>query len=107
MYLGAIVETGPSQAVFDRPEHPYTRALMSAVPALDPSARRPRRMMSGEPQSPIGLHANACRFHGRCPEAIERCGREAPVSRESPGGDHRAACLFAFGASTVVGAAGR
>ena len=107
MYLGAIVETGPSQAVFDRPEHPYTRALMSAAPALDPSARRPRLALSGEPQSPIDLDPNACRFQSRCPDATPVCGREAPVLREGPGGDHRAACVFAFGASTVAGASGR
>ena len=106
MYLGAIVESGASEAVFDRPEHPYTRALMSAVPALDPAARRTRLRLAGEPRSPIDPDPRVCRFYGRCPDGVERCAAESPALRAGPDGEHRAACLFAFEGAAVGDPAG-
>jgi len=102
MYLGRIVETGASQDVFDRPAHPYTRALMSAVPALEPGERRLRVRLAGEPRSPIDPAPDACRFHGRCPDGVERCTREAPALRQAPEGDRRAACHFAFDGAAAL-----
>ncbi len=96
MYLGRIVESGRSEEVFDRPAHPYTRALMSAVPALDPGAHRARIALVGEPRSPIDPPPTVCRFHGRCPDGVERCTREMPVLRPGPAADHLAACHFGF-----------
>ena len=96
MYLGRIVESGRSEDVFDRPAHPYTRALMSAVPALETGTRRARIPLVGEPQSPIDPAPTVCRFHGRCPDGVERCTREMPVLRAGPAADHLAACHFGF-----------
>jgi peptide/nickel transport system ATP-binding protein len=109
MYLGRIVEAGPVDEVFERPSHPYTRALVSAIPVLDPTmteasprsagagsappagARRARIRLAGEPSSPIDPSTTVCRFHGRCPEGFDRCTREMPELR-SVGASHVAAC---------------
>ena len=93
MYLGKIVETGPADAIFDRPAHPYTRALVSAVPMLDARRRRARVRLSGEPRSPIDPSPSTCRFFGRCPDGFAHCEREMPVLRPiTP--DHLAACFL-------------
>lgn len=94
MYLGKVVEAGPVARVFERPRHPYTRALLSASPR--PERRRagdsaPRIRLSGEPRSPIDPPATVCRFSGRCPDGFERCDREMPVLR-AEGPDHAVAC---------------
>ena len=91
MYLGTIVETGPSDAIFDRPVHPYTQALVSSVPALDALRRVQRRRLSGEARSPIDPSPTVCRFYGRCPEGFDRCTAEMPVLGPV-GEDHLAAC---------------
>jgi oligopeptide/dipeptide ABC transporter ATP-binding protein len=91
MYLGRIVESGPVDSVFDRPRHPYTRALVSAIPVLAPGTRRARIRLGGEPRSPIDPSPTVCRFYGRCPEGFERCGLEMPALRPA-GPDHLAAC---------------
>jgi len=92
MYLGKIVEQGPSDEIFDRSRHPYTRALVSAAPVLDPGARKPRLRLQGEPRSPIDPSPSVCRFYGRCPDGFDRCEREMPVLRSSGNGRHQAAC---------------
>jgi oligopeptide/dipeptide ABC transporter ATP-binding protein len=88
MYLGKIVEVGPSEAVFRAPRHPYTQALVSAIPGQGPRIR-----LTGEVSSPIDPPAHACRFHGRCPQGEDRCAREAPLLR--PVGSREVACHFA------------
>ena len=94
MYLGRIVEMGPVNDVFERPRHPYTRALLSCVPEPGATGTSRRIRLSGEPRSPIDPDPNVCRFYGRCPEGIERCAREMPILRSS-GGEHVAACHLA------------
>ncbi|MBI4240394.1 MAG: ABC transporter ATP-binding protein [Candidatus Rokubacteria bacterium] len=103
MYCGRIVEAGPAEAVFNRPDHPYTRALLSAVPVVDPGERRPRIRLAGEPRSPVEPPATVCRFYGRCPEGFERCEREMPALRPIDR-DHQVAChLFESRPGTTLG----
>lgn len=78
MYLGRAVEYGPKPAVFGRPAHPYTRALLASTPVLDPKARRERIVLAGELPSPLNP-PSGCAFHKRCPHAVERCRIEAPA----------------------------
>jgi oligopeptide/dipeptide ABC transporter ATP-binding protein len=77
MYLGRIVETGPARELCSRPRHPYTRALLSAVPTLDPASRRQRMMLGGDLPSPL-RPPSGCPFHPRCPVAEPRCRTEVP-----------------------------
>jgi peptide/nickel transport system ATP-binding protein len=90
MYLGKIVEQGPREALFGAPKHPYTRALLSSVPAPDPEAKRERIILSGDVPSPINP-PKGCRFNTRCPYAFERCRSEEPSLR-AMGEGHVAAC---------------
>jgi len=93
MYLGKIVEVGTGDALYDFPRHPYTGALLSAVPVADPSARRDeRRLLSGDVPSPANP-PKACRFHTRCPKAQELCATQEPPL-EDKGTGTRAACHF-------------
>ncbi len=82
MYLGRIVEIASTRALFASPQHPYTEALLSAVPVPDPTARRKRLILAGDVPSPIELPAG-CRFHTRCPYAFDRCKVEEPVLKEA------------------------
>ena len=88
MYLGKIVEVGPSESVFRAPRHPYTQALVSAIPGQGPRIR-----LTGEVASPIDPPPHVCRFHSRCPQAEDRCAREAPALRRV--GPRQVACHFA------------
>ena len=78
MYLGHIVEMGETEALFRRPQHPYTRVLLSSLPSLDPEAHATRQVLSGEPPTPINPPPG-CPFAPRCPDAQEICTREKPV----------------------------
>ncbi|MGN6584914.1 MAG: dipeptide ABC transporter ATP-binding protein [Rhizobiaceae bacterium] len=77
MYLGRPVEQGPREAIFAHPQHPYTRALLSATPVADPERKKERIVLRGELPSPIAP-PSGCPFHPRCPLAFERCPRERP-----------------------------
>lgn len=93
MYLGKIMEIGPAHDVAFSPMHPYTRALISAVPSGDPTVKRRVESLKGEPPSPINV-PSGCRFHPRCPYAQEICVREVPEDRDV-GNGHFVACHFA------------
>jgi oligopeptide/dipeptide ABC transporter ATP-binding protein len=92
MYAGRIVEIGDRHAIYEDPKHPYTRALLSAVPIPDPEveSRRRRIVLQGTP--PDLIHPpSGCRFHSRCPIAVDRCATDSPPLEEKQPG-HRAAC---------------
>jgi oligopeptide transport system ATP-binding protein len=92
MYLGKIVELGPAVDIIERPYHPYTRALISAIPTPDPDAERTRQriVLAGDPPSPINPPPG-CAFHPRCPHAQERC--KAGVPPLLPHAGHEVACV--------------
>ncbi len=95
MYLGKIVEMTDRQSLYEAPQHPYTKALLSAVPIPDPEieARREHIVLGGEVPSPLNP-PSGCAFHPRCPIAIAQCRGEVPELREVRPG-HRAACILA------------
>jgi peptide/nickel transport system ATP-binding protein len=90
MYLGRIVEEGPRATIYAAARHPYTRALLSAVPVPDPTRARERQHLRGEPPSPVSPPPG-CAFHPRCPHAEDRCRREVPPL-ERGSGAHAVAC---------------
>ena len=90
MYLGKVVEFASREAIFDRPEHPYTRALIDAVPVADPRRRRTRSQVVGEPPNPAAP-PTGCAFHPRCPMARPVCRREEPTLK-ALSAEHSVAC---------------
>jgi peptide/nickel transport system ATP-binding protein len=97
MYLGRIIEQGPAREVVRHPQHPYTKALLSVVPARDPRMRSAPQLLAGEAPNPVDV-PTGCRFHPRCPIAVERCSSEDPALRVADGSDspaHEVACLLA------------
>jgi oligopeptide transport system ATP-binding protein len=90
MYLGRIVELAPKQALFSNPQHPYTEALLAAVPKPDPADRTPPKVLSGDVPSPA-KPPPGCHFHTRCPYVFDRCKVESPALLEV-GAGHFAAC---------------
>jgi peptide/nickel transport system ATP-binding protein len=91
MYLGKIVEVADRRTLFANPYHPYTRALLSAVPVPDPTARRDRVILRGDVPSPI-KPPSGCRFHTRCPYVLDRCRTEEPLLRPIGAQGQLAAC---------------
>lgn len=92
MYLGRVVEQGPTVDVLKNPKHPYTQALVSVAPAPNPRKRKQRVILRGEVPNPIDV-PSGCRFHPRCPLAVDRCKIDDPTLIEV-GQDHKAACLL-------------
>jgi oligopeptide/dipeptide ABC transporter ATP-binding protein len=92
MYLGKIVESGPANEVFERPLHPYTQALVAAVPRFGEGGAG-RLRLTGEPRSPIDPDPHVCRFYGRCPRGTEACKMNMPALRQF--GTRQVACHFA------------
>ena len=86
IYLGHAVEMGARDAIFESPQHPYTRALLSATPVADPTAKRERILLSGEPPSPFAPPPG-CPFNPRCPLAFDRCRVEKPPMERKQGRD--------------------
>ena len=94
MYLGRIVEFAEADDIYRDARHPYTRALISAIPEPDPRRVRERIVLSGDVPSPINP-PSGCPFHTRCPHATERCRSDAPHLRDAPGGSgHQVACHY-------------
>ena len=92
MYLGKVMEIAPADQIFEDARHPYTRALLSAIPIPDPKVKRERIILEGtipSPQNP----PTGCRFHNRCPAAKDICARECP-DLVPVGEGHSAACHF-------------
>ena len=92
MYLGRIVEIGPTKTVLSDPRHPYTQALLSVIPVPNPRRRRKRMILVGETPNPIDL-PSGCRFHPRCPVASNQCSQTEPQLKRVDA-DHLVECLF-------------
>jgi oligopeptide transport system ATP-binding protein len=90
MYLGKMVEVADKQSLFNNPQHPYTQALLSAIPQPDPEIRRERIYIQGDPPSPVDP-PSGCSFHPRCPKAIDICGKIKPKTIQA-GNNHSVSC---------------
>ena len=93
MYLGTLVESAPTRKLFSNPLHPYTKALLSSIPSLDPDDSKKAQKLEGEIPSPTNP-PSGCKFHTRCIFAEDRCKREVPDWREL-NQNHLVACHFA------------
>jgi oligopeptide/dipeptide ABC transporter ATP-binding protein len=93
MYLGRIVEFASADVIYRNPRHPYTRALISAIPQPDPLHRQQRIVLQGDVPSPIHP-PSGCTFHTRCPHATDRCRRETPVLRSAGDTGHQVSCHY-------------
>ncbi len=91
MYVGKIVESGPVDVIFSDPQHPYTKALLAAVPEADPKKPQPKLILQGEVATPIDPPPG-CRLYGRCPIATPNCSEVEPELLTIDGGDHQVAC---------------
>jgi len=92
MYLGKVVELGPVEGIYDRPRHPYTQALLGAMPSMDPDRRGEHVMLTGDPPNPINP-PSGCRFRTRCPHAEACCAAVEPVlTADADGVQHHTAC---------------
>ncbi len=92
MYLGQVVEIGDSETLFENPRHPYTKALLSSIPSMDPDHRTEEPPLAGDPPNPINP-PTGCRFHPRCAMAQAVCSQRVPVL-DSGSGSHPVACLM-------------
>ena len=92
MYLGQVVEIGPAESLFTQPQHPYTRALLSSVPSMDPDRRTQTPPLAGDPPNPINP-PTGCRFHTRCAQAQDICAQRVPLLRTHAMA-HPVACLM-------------
>ena len=93
MYLGRIVELSPCDDLYENPMHPYTQALLSAIPHPDPTRKQDRVILQGDVPTPI-KPPSGCHFHTRCPLVFDRCSVDSPVSREVRPGHHVACHLY-------------
>ncbi|QGX99650.1 ATP-binding cassette domain-containing protein [Roseovarius faecimaris] len=91
MYLGRLVESAPTRQLFEAPRHPYTKALFSAIPSLDPDDTKSAQKLEGEIPSPTN-QPPGCKFHTRCPFAVDRCKVEEPKLEHADGTGHEVAC---------------
>ena len=91
MYLGKLVESGPVAEVFNNPLHPYTQALLSAIPSTNPAVRKERTLLEGDVPSPINP-PQGCRFHTRCPKVQPQCREKEPETKTF--GEHQVACFL-------------
>ncbi|KAB1905686.1 dipeptide ABC transporter ATP-binding protein [Micromonospora sp. AMSO1212t] len=103
MYLGKMVEIGTEDEIYERPTHPYTQALLSAVPVPDPTVRQSKAIirLQGDVPSPVSP-PSGCRFRTRCWKAQDICAQEVPLLQIRPGSDHPSACHFAEKREIVV-----
>ncbi|MFI7247116.1 ABC transporter ATP-binding protein [Micromonospora chalcea] len=103
MYLGKMVEIGSEDEIYERPTHPYTQALLSAVPVPDPTVRESKAIirLQGDVPSPVSP-PSGCRFRTRCWKAQDVCAQEVPLLQIRPGSDHPSACHFAEKREIVV-----
>lgn len=97
MYLGRIVETAECDQLYDNPQHPYTQALMSAIPLPDPKLERKRQriVLTGDAPSPMNP-PSGCTFHVRCPQATEYCREHTPLLVKQGGSEHQVSCFYPF-----------
>ena len=95
MYLGRVMEYGPTEAVYQSPRHPYTQALLDSVPGLDPSHKKPRKLLEGDVLS-LAQRPQGCPFATRCPQATDLCKEKEPPAYDT-GGGHTAACFLCEG----------